>query len=82
MQKANLSGVAVHGGGLAGLAVQIERQNAAGEVFNGCMAQRGYALVDAKDADARSEQYRATALLALEQSKQKQPIVTGSLKGK
>ena len=83
MQKANLSGVAVHGGGLAGLAVQMERQNAAGEVFGGCMAQRGYALVDEKDAAARSEQYKANAQLAADQSKPKQNVTaTGSIRPK
>ena len=80
MQKANLSGVAVHGGGLAGLAVQLERGHAAGDVLKGCMAQRGYVLVDEKDAEERSAQFRANAQLAADQKKP--PMVTGSIRPK
>jgi hypothetical protein len=61
MQKANLSGVAVHGGGLAGLAVAMERDAAADDVQKGCMAQRGYVLVPEDQADARAAAYAAAS---------------------
>lgn len=78
-QKANLSGVAVHGGGLAGLAVQIERQNAVDSVMVGCMAQRGYALVKEEEAEAKKVEFRAIAEAAAQQ--QKQPTtMTGSIR--
>jgi len=77
-QKANLSGVAVHGGGFAGLAVQMERDNAARDVMRGCMAQRGYMLVDEREAEARSAEFRANAQLAADQ-KRAPPTMTGSI---
>jgi hypothetical protein len=52
LQKANLSGVTVHGGGMAGLAASIERGQAATQVGEGCMAQKGYARVPEDKAEA------------------------------
>jgi hypothetical protein len=54
MQKANVSGVTFAGGGMAGLAAQIERQQAVGQVAQGCMAQKGYLLVPKEDAPAKA----------------------------
>jgi hypothetical protein len=78
MQKANLSGVAVHGGGLAGIAVQMERNAAVSDVLRGCMAQRGYAYVDEKLAEQKLAEYRANAQLAVQQPKGPQTL-TGSI---
>lgn len=66
--KASLSGVTVSGGGLAGLAAQIDRSNAADTVARGCMAEKGYLLVPEEQAAAKraelvaiAEQQRAQA---------------------
>jgi hypothetical protein len=61
MQKANVSGVTFSGGGLAGLAAQVERQQAVGQVGQGCMAQKGYALVERDKAEARLAEFAAVA---------------------
>jgi hypothetical protein len=61
MQKANVSGVTFSGGGMAGLAAQIERQQAVGQVAEGCMAQKGYLLVEKENAEAKSAELAAVA---------------------
>jgi hypothetical protein len=57
LQKANLSGVTVHGGGLAGAAAAVQRAEAASQVGEGCMAQKGYARVPQDQADATRERF-------------------------
>ena len=59
MQKANVSGVTYAGGGLAGVAAQIERQQAVGQVAEGCMAQKGYLLVPKEEAEAKAAELAA-----------------------
>ncbi len=61
MQKANVSGVTFSGGGVAGLAAQVERQQAVGQVAQGCMAQKGYVLVERDQAEARLAEFAAVA---------------------
>ncbi|MBB4395188.1 hypothetical protein [Bradyrhizobium sp. ERR14] len=65
--KANLSGVTVSGGGLAGVAASIERSNAADTVQRGCMAEKGYLLVPEDQAEAKQAE-----LAAIAQQKQQQ----------
>ena len=59
MQRANVSGVTFSGGGMAGLAAQIERQQAVGQVGQGCMAQKGYLLVPKDQAAAKAAELAA-----------------------
>ncbi len=59
MQKANLSGVTFGGGGIASAVARAERGNAADDVFKGCMAQKGYAIVPANQAEQAVAHYRA-----------------------
>jgi hypothetical protein len=61
-QKANLSGVSFSGGGLSGILAQQQRRDAADAVMTGCMAQKGYVLVPAAEAEAKASAFRATAL--------------------
>ena len=61
MQKANVSGVTFSGGGLAGIAAQVERSNAVGQVAQGCMAQRGYLIVPKEEAPAKLAELAAVA---------------------
>jgi hypothetical protein len=61
MQKANVSGVTFSGGGLAGIAAQVERQNAVGQVAQGCMASRGYLSVPEDQAAAKAAELAAVA---------------------
>jgi hypothetical protein len=61
MQKANLSGVTLSGGGLAGLAAAADRGQAAGQVAQGCMAERGYVLVREDQAPAKQQELSAIA---------------------
>lgn len=60
-QKANMSGVAIYSGGVAGAIAQVDRDRAANDVIKGCMAQRGYLLVLESEAEAKSAQLRAVA---------------------
>jgi hypothetical protein len=43
-QKANASGVVITGGGIPGAVAAINRSEALGDVYVGCMAERGYLL--------------------------------------
>lgn len=61
--KANLSGVTVTQGGLAGIAAAAERGAAADTVQRGCMAERGYLLVQEDQAEAKNAELAAAAEL-------------------
>jgi hypothetical protein len=61
MQKANVSGVTFTGGGIAGAVAAAERSNAVGQVAQGCMAQKGYAMVEKEQAEARLAEFAAVA---------------------
>lgn len=50
-EKADLSGVTVSGGGLAGAIALQNRSQAADAVFVGCMAEKGYMLTTAEKAE-------------------------------
>ena len=87
MQKANVSGVTYSGGGMAGLAAQIERQQAVGQVAQGCMAQRGYLAVPKEEAAAKFEELAAVAAEKkrreiAEQEAQRQVALPATLKKK
>jgi hypothetical protein len=61
MQKANLSGVTISGGGLAGVAAAAERGQAATQVGVGCMAAKGYVLVPQDQVPAKQQELAAIA---------------------
>jgi hypothetical protein len=61
MQKANLSGVTVSGGGFAGIAAAADRAQAAGQVGVGCMAAKGYVLVPKDQVPAKQQELAAIA---------------------
>lgn len=61
LQKANLSGVTFTGGGLSGVAAAAARGQAAGQVGQGCMAEKGYVLVREDQAAAMQQQLAAVA---------------------
>jgi hypothetical protein len=61
MQKANLSGVTFTGGGLAGAAAAAQRGQAAGQVAQGCMAEKGYVLVPEDQVAAKQQELAAIA---------------------
>lgn len=71
-QKANLSGMGGYNGGIA---LAIERQNAASQVMNGCLAQKGYVVVAKDKADATLAHYQELARL----QPQQQQVATGSI---
>ncbi len=60
-QKAGLSGVTFTGGGLAGIAAAAERDQAAGQVGQGCMAGKGYVLVRQDEMAAKQQELAAIA---------------------
>ncbi len=60
-QKANLSKTKHYYGGVAGIAESLDQAQAAGDVYAGCMAQRGYAMVKEEEAEAKRAQYSAVA---------------------
>ncbi len=60
-QKAGLSGVTFTGGGLAGIAAAAERDQAAGQVGQGCMAGKGYVLVRQDEMAAKQQELAAVA---------------------
>lgn len=65
MNKAALSGVTFAGGGIAGAIAQGQRNEAAGEVGKGCMAEKGYMLVPTDQAEERAREFaRAAAVKA------------------
>lgn len=76
MQKANVSGVTFAGGGMAGVAAQIERSNAVGQVAQGCMAQRGYISVPKEEAEAKMAELVAVA----EEKKRREAAVEAATK--
>lgn len=59
--RAGLSGTVIATGGLAGIAAAQERTAAQVDVFEGCMAAKGYVYVPADQADAVAERLAATA---------------------
>lgn len=61
LQKANLSGVTFGGGGWAGVAAQANRNAAAGQVGQGCMAEKGYVLVKEDEMAAKQQDLAAVA---------------------
>ena len=81
MQKANLSGVTLTNGGLAGLVSQIERQAAVTEVMRGCLAQKGYVVVREDEAATKNVEFQAIAEAAAQQqlAARRSEITTGSL---
>lgn len=60
-EKADLSGVTVSGGGLAGAIATQNRSQAADTVFVGCMAEKGYMLTTADKAEEVAAQNAAIA---------------------
>jgi hypothetical protein len=60
-EKADLSGVSVSGGGLAGAIAAENRSQAADAVFVGCMAEKGYMLTTADRADELAAENAALA---------------------
>jgi hypothetical protein len=58
-QKANLSGVTVANGSMAGVVAAQQRADAADQVAAGCMAEKGYVLVREDEADAKSQEFAA-----------------------
>ena len=67
-QKANLSGVTLNGG----VAGALARNDQVGVVMNGCMAQRGYAMVPEEQASQHEAAFAANA-------QSEQAITTGSI---
>lgn len=61
MQKANVSGVTIAGGGMAGVVAASNRNAALGQVGQGCMAEKGYVLVREDQAAAKSQELAAVA---------------------
>jgi len=60
-EKADLSGVTLSQGGLAGVAASVNRSNAADAVAQGCMAQKGYVLVKEDEVAQKSAEFAAIA---------------------
>lgn len=75
-QKANLARTPNLYGGFAAIAKDAEQKHAADDVFAGCMAQKGYAMVRKEQVDAKLAEYSATAQ-AIAQEKQ---VTTGSVR--
>ncbi len=61
MQKANVSGVTFTGGGVAGVIAANNRNQAVGQVGQGCMAEKGYVLVKEDEAAYKSQELAAIA---------------------
>jgi hypothetical protein len=60
-EKADLSGVTVAQGGLAGIVAAQQRGQAADAVGQGCMAQKGYVMVREDEAEARLQEFGTVA---------------------
>ena len=61
-QKAKLSGSTFYGGSLSGAIVAgMESEDAARDVLEGCMAQRGYTYIDERQANAAAAEFRSNA---------------------
>jgi hypothetical protein len=67
-EKADLSGVTVSGGGLAGAIAAENRSQAADAVFVGCMAEKGYMLTTADKADEVAAENAAIAAQSQKQT--------------
>jgi len=61
MQKANVSGVTFAGGGIVGAVAAANRNEAVGQVGQGCMAEKGYVLVREDQAAAKQQELAAIA---------------------
>jgi hypothetical protein len=61
MQKANVSGVTITGGGIPGVVAAANRGAAVSQVGQGCMAEKGYVLVKEEDASSKSQELAAIA---------------------
>jgi hypothetical protein len=61
LQKANVSGVTLAGGGLVGAVAAANRSVAVSQVGQGCMAEKGYVLVKEEDASSKSQELAAIA---------------------
>jgi len=64
MQKANLSKTYAYVGGIAALAEAIGQQQATADVYSGCMAEKGYAMVAPEQAEAKRSEYGEAAAVA------------------
>jgi hypothetical protein len=60
-ERADLSGVTVTQGGLVGVVAAQNRANAADAVAQGCMAEKGYVLVQEDQARGKQEEFAAIA---------------------
>jgi hypothetical protein len=58
-EKANLSGVTVTRGGLAGALAAQDRADSADQVGAGCMAEKGYVQVLEDEAEAKRQEFAA-----------------------
>jgi hypothetical protein len=65
-QRASLSGVSYGGGGWGAIAAQASRNQAAGQVAQGCMAEKGYVLVR---EDQVAEKQQELAAIAAEKAR-------------
>jgi hypothetical protein len=60
-QRASLSGVTFAGGGWGAVAAQANRNQAAGQVAQGCMAEKGYVLVPEDQVAQKQQELAAIA---------------------
>jgi hypothetical protein len=60
-EKADLSGVTIAQGGIAGVVAAQNRANAADAVAQGCMAEKGYVLVSEEQAEEKRQELAAVA---------------------
>lgn len=77
-EKADLSGVSVTQGGIAGMVASQNRSQAADAVAQGCMAEKGYVLVRQDEAAAKAAEFAAVA--AEKQAEQALPPPAASAK--
>ncbi|HML06612.1 MAG TPA: hypothetical protein VK430_00590 [Xanthobacteraceae bacterium] len=66
-EKADLSGVTVSQGGIAGIVAAQNRANAADAVAKGCMAEKGYVQVPEDQAEAQRQQFADVAAMKQQQ---------------
>jgi hypothetical protein len=67
LQKANVSGVTLTNGGLAGAVAAAERSNAVGQIGVGCMAGKGYVQVTEDQREAKIAELASIADLKKQQ---------------
>lgn len=61
IQRAELAGLTVGGGGISGAIYQAQRNAAGGDVGRGCMAERGYVQVPEEQADEEAAKFARAA---------------------